>query len=97
MFNKLRIKKDILLWKAFKLQQVIINPLDLIRYKFTGDYNYNCVLGVEFDNLIYWVSIFDGELSYEHREPEYFKVDYKIYKGLVFEKIVRIKRHEGKL
>lgn len=94
MLNKLRVKKDVLLWRAFGIQQIIINPLDLLRYKITGDYNCNCILGIEFDYLIYWVSLSDGELSYEHKASEYFKVDYWEFKGLLFEKIVRIKKYE---
>ena len=83
-------KLDIFLWKKFGLQQVIISPVDFVLHKIRGGYEGICIFGVEFDKVIYWVTIDDGEQSYEYSCPEVFKAKHKLIGEILFEKIVRI-------
>ena len=49
-----------------------------------------CVFGIEFDKVIYWVTIDDGEKSYEYSHPEVFDIKYKLVGDIFFEKIIRV-------
>lgn len=83
-------KLDILLWKKFGLQQVIISPVDLVLHKLLGGYEGACIFGTEFDKVIYWVTIDGGEKSYEYSHPEVFDIKYKLVGDILFEKIIRV-------
>ena len=83
-------KLDMFLWKKFGLQQVIISPIGFVLHKIKGGYEGICIFGTEFDKVIYWVTIDDGEQSYEYSYPEVFKVDSKLVGEILFEKIVRV-------
>lgn len=83
-------KLDMFLWKKFGLQQVVISPVGFVLHKIIGGYEGICVFGVEFDNTIYWVTIDDGEQSYEYNHPDVFKVESKLIGEILFEKIVRV-------
>lgn len=53
-------KLDVFLWKKFGLQQVVISPVDFVLHRIVGSYEGDCLFGVEFDKVIYWVTIDDG-------------------------------------
>ena len=83
-------KLDMFLWKKFGLQQVVISPIGFVLHKIIGGYEGICIFGVEFDKVIYWVTIDDGEQSYEYSHPDVFKVEHKLIGEILFEKIVRV-------
>lgn len=86
----IKSKLNSFLWEKFGIQQIIISPVDLVLHKVLGGYEGVCIFGIEFDSTTYWVTIDDGEKSYEYSCPEVFKVEYKLVGEILFEKIVRI-------
>lgn len=83
-------KLNMFLWEKFGIQQIVISPVDLVLHKVLGGYEGVCIFGIEFDNITYWVTIDDGEQSYEYSCPEVFKVKHKLIGEILFEKIVRV-------
>ena len=86
----IKSKLNMFLWKKFGIQQIVMSPVGLVLHKVIGGYEGICIFGVEFDKVIYWVTIDDGEQSYEYSCPEVFKVKHKLIGEILFEKIVRI-------
>ena len=88
-------KLDMFLWKKFGLQQVIISPICFVLHKIKGGYEGICIFGMEFDKVIYWVTIDDGEKSYEYSYPEVFKVKHKLIGEILFENDVFSAHNDG--
>lgn len=86
----IRSKLNWFLYKKFGIQQIIISPVDLVLHKVLGGYEGVCIFGIEFDNTTYWVTIDDGEKSYEYSCPDVFRVEHKLIGEILFEKIVRV-------
>ena len=86
----IKSKSNSFLWEKFGIQQIIISPVDLLLHKVLGGYEGVCIFGIEFDSTTYWVTIDDGEQSYEHNYPDVFRVEDKLIGEILFEKIMRI-------
>lgn len=86
----IRSKSNWFLYKKFGIQQIVISPVDLVLHKVLGGYEGVCIFGIEFDNTTYWVTIDDGEKSYEYSCPEVFRVEHKLIGEILFEKIIRV-------
>ena len=86
----IKSKLNWFLYKNFGIQQIVISPVDLVLHKVLGGYEGVCIFGLEFDNTTYWVTIDDGEQSYEYSCPEVFKVKHNLIGEILFEKIVRV-------
>lgn len=86
----IRSKLNWFIYKKFGIQQIVISPVDLVLHKVLGGYEGVCIFGIEFDNTTYWVTIDDGEQSYEYSCPDVFRVEHKLIGEILFEKIIRV-------